>query len=326
MGREVPRISVVVPVYNVVPYLERCLTSLAAQTYANMEVILVDDASTDGGGSICDAWASKDSRFQVLHLPRNQGVSAARNQGVRRASGDYIAFADSDDFVEPGLLTILYRTLRENRGDISICGDEGMGLRPASAGVLSREETARCLARRSPFLWVPWGKLFPAELAREIPFDSEALCCEDLLFFYQVLQRVDRIAYVPDPLYHYAYRQGSAVNGGITEKRCTVLSVLDGICQDAAAHLPEVLDSFRQIAMNTAVRLAMQAVEDGTPEGALFGYLKRFQGHVRRHFTWKALALRPGKKDAAAELLLYVSAAAFYGAGAALCRIKGTEG
>ena len=179
------------------------------------------------------------------------------------------------------------------------------------------------MARRSPFLWTAWGKLFPAEAVKSCLFDGRFSYGEDLLFFYQVLQRVDRIAYVPAPLYHYVFRQGSAVNEGVTEKRCTVLAILDEICGDAALRRPELADGFRQIAMNTSVRLAMQAVESGMPGDRLSGCLQRFQQHVRRHFTWKALALRPGKKDAAAELLLYASTAAFQAAGAVLRR-RGT--
>ncbi len=303
MLQERPLISVIVPVYNVEGYLETCLASLAAQTYSHMEVILVDDASTDGGGRICDAWAARDRRFQVVHFPENRGLSATRNEGVRRASGEYIAFVDSDDYVEPGLLERLYAALAENRGEVSVCGNEGLRLRAGPARVLSPEEAARCMARRVLFLWTAWGKLFPAELAKQIPFDRQALCCEDLLFFYQVLKRVRRIAYVPDPLYHYVYREGSIINHGVTAKRCTVLPVLDWICADATDNFPEAEACFRQIALDTAARLAMQAVEEGA-DGSVQDYLKCFRNTARRHFSWRALALCPEQKSAAAQLAL----------------------
>ncbi len=326
MERNLPKISVVVPVYNVEAYVDKCLASLAGQTYPNVEIIAVDDASADNGGGICDAWAERDNRFQAVHFPENRGLCAARNEGVRRASGAYIAFVDSDDYAEPTLIEALYRALMENGADVSVCGDDGLGLETGPAAVYSKAEAVRCMARRRNFLWTAWGKLFPAPLAKEYPFDPRAVCCEDLLFFYQILQRVDRIAYVPDPLYHYVFRQGSAVNEGVTEKRCAVLPILDEICEDAYARLPELADSFRQIAMNTSVRLAMQAVECGTPEGPLSGYLKRFQKHVRRHFTWEALALRPGKKDGAAELLLFASTTAFQAAGTVFRQRKAAKG
>ena len=187
MEGERPKISVIVPVYNVEAYVERCLASLAAQTYPHVEVVMVDDASTDGGGRICDAWAAREEGFHVVHLQENQGVSAARNEGSHRASGAYIAFVDSDDYVEPNLLERLYQALTEGQGDVSVCGDVGLGLRAGPARVLAPAEAARCLARRTPFLWTPWGKLFPAELVKETPFDKRVLCGEDLLCFYQIL-------------------------------------------------------------------------------------------------------------------------------------------
>lgn len=316
-----PKISVVVPVYNVEAYVEKCLASLAAQTYPNMEVIVVDDASTDGGGPICDAWAARDRRFQVLRLLENQGLSAARNEGVRRMTGDYAAFVDSDDYVDSSLLDTLYRALEENRADISVCGNEGLGLKSGPAQVLTPAEAARCLAGRSLFLWTAWGKLFPAELARRLPFDRSAFCCEDLLFFYQALKRAGRIAFVPDPLYHYVFRKGSMINHGVTEKRCTVLPVLERICEDAAATFPEVEPCFRQVALDAASRLAMQALEDGA-DGSVRDYLRRFQAYTRRHFSWRAWGLCPDGKSRAAELALWAGTPVFQAMAALYRQIK----
>lgn len=174
------------------------------------------------------------------------------------------------------------------------------------------------MARRARFLWTAWGKLFPAELAKQIPFDRQALCCEDLLFFYRVLKRVRRIAYVPDPLYHYVYREGSIINRGVTAKRCTALSVLERICVDVSG-FPEVETCFHQIALDTAARLAMQTVEQGA-DGSARDYLMYFRNTVRRHFSWRALALCPDQKSAAAQLALCAGLPVF-GALAAVYRI-----
>ena len=317
MGK--PLISVIVPVYKVEQYVGKCLASLAAQTYPRMEVLVVDDGSPDGSGQVCDSWAARDGRFKVIHLPENQGLSAARNEGVCQAAGEYIAFVDSDDYVEPDMLEVLYCALAGNHADISICGNEGQGLKDRPAQVFSAAEAARCLAQRSPFLWTAWGKLFPAGLVRQAPFDRQAICCEDLLFFYQVLKGVQRVAYVPGPFYHYTYREGSLVNNGVTGQRCVVLSVLDGICRDAAASFPEVEACFSQVALDTAARLGMQAVEGGT-DGSRWGYLRRFRDYTRRHFSQRALALCPDKKGMAAELALYAGIP-FFGALAGAYRL-----
>ncbi len=312
MKRELPLISVIVPVYNVKPYVEKCLDSLRAQTYDNLEIIAVDDASTDGSGSICDAKASEDCRLQVVHFPANRGLSAARNEGVLRAKGEYTAFVDSDDYVKPDMLLKLYRSLRENRADVSVCANIGLKVKKAPAGVYSAAEAVACMARRRPFLWTAWGKLYPTELVKRHPFHEKALCCEDLLFFYEILKEVKNLSYIPDELYSYVYRQGSLINSRIGKKRCTVLAVAGSICRDARVNFPQALPGFLQIALAVNARLAMEAVEYGTKEGSLTAYLTLFQKHIRRHFTWKALAVNPDLKTMAAILTLSVSRRAFF--------------
>lgn len=326
MDSNKPKISIIVPVYNVEPYLEKCLDSISAQTYSNIEIILVDDASADQSGSICDAYAARDKRMQVVHFPVNRGLSAARNEGVGRATGEYISFIDSDDYVKPDLLEKLYDNLMECKADISICGIEGFGKSNTPAGTCSTAETVCCLARRTPFLWNVWGKLYSAEDVKRHPFDECALCCEDLLFFYQMLKDAETVRYFPDTLYHYLYRPGSLINSGVDEKRCTVLSVLDHICADASVHFPEAVPGLKLLAMDTVVRLAMQAVEGGTKGADLSAYLKRFRENIRHHFSWKALALCRDKKTRGSILVLYVSRTAFHGIAAVYKYIKKGSG
>lgn len=114
-------ISIIVPVYNVKPYLSRCLTSLVNQTHKAIEIILIDDGATDGSGELCDRWAEKDARIVVIHSP-NGGVSHARNLGLRRASGDYIGFVDSDDWVDEDMYEAMLNHVLKMHSDIHIGG------------------------------------------------------------------------------------------------------------------------------------------------------------------------------------------------------------
>lgn len=113
-------VSIIVPIYNVAPYLAHCIESILAQTYDDLQVILVDDGSTDGGGAICDHFATQDSRI-VVHHQVNQGVSTARNKGLELAQGEYLMFVDSDDYVAPQLIEHLLRLLTEYKADIAMC-------------------------------------------------------------------------------------------------------------------------------------------------------------------------------------------------------------
>lgn len=118
--QEMPLISVIVPVYQVKDYIDECLKSLLAQTYTNLEIILVDDGSSDGSEEICDKYVTVDARIRVIHQ-KNQGLSGARNTGMEISQGQYVAFVDSDDVTSPDYIMILYRILKEYQADIAVC-------------------------------------------------------------------------------------------------------------------------------------------------------------------------------------------------------------
>lgn len=117
---QAPLISLLVPIYNVASYVDRCVGSLVNQTYSNLEILLVDDGSTDGSGALCDEWVKKDSRIHVVHK-ENGGLSDARNAGIKRAAGAYLAFIDGDDYIAPEYCEKLYQALAAHDADISLC-------------------------------------------------------------------------------------------------------------------------------------------------------------------------------------------------------------
>ncbi len=313
MNQEKPMISVIVPVYNTEFYLVRCLDSLLAQTYPNLEILLIDDASTDGSGTICETYAAKDDRLKVIHFPQNKGPSAARNTGICRSQGQYISFVDADDHVEPDLLEKLYTALSQSKADISICGADGIRIKDGPSDTFSGKEAIHCLAHGTPFNLVPWGKLYDARLVKSYPFDDRVFYSEDLLFLYQVLRRARKVCYFPEQLYHYINRENSQVHSGISERKCTALFVHNQICKDAASHFPEVLPDFQQIALDTNTRMAMFAIESELPCRQLLGYLRRLCKNTRRHISLKALMRCQEKKVAAASVALCAGEIPFYG-------------
>ena len=120
IGVDGERISVIVPVYKVEPYLRKCLDSIVNQTYRNLEIILVDDGSPDNCGRICDEYAERDNRIRVIHQ-KNGGVSSARNEGLKIASGDWIGWVDSDDWIEPDMFEYLLENAKKSKADIAVC-------------------------------------------------------------------------------------------------------------------------------------------------------------------------------------------------------------
>lgn len=224
-----PLISVVVPIYNVERYLDGCVSSIAAQSYENLEIILVDDGSPDGCPSICDAWAERDRRIKVIHK-ENGGLSDARNAGMAAASGEYICFIDSDDRLDREYLRTLYRAMTRMNADIAECGisyvDENGGiLRQRSAQQekrLDRMEALRCLILENGVFPPVWNKLYRRSLVADIPF-AVGKCNEDEFWTYQAFDRIEAMAIVPEPLYHYLQRGSSIIGTGYNIRR------LDGL-------------------------------------------------------------------------------------------------
>lgn len=211
-----PVISVIVPVYKVEKYLPNTLDSIFWQNFKNWECILVDDGSPDNCGEICEDFARKDSRFKVIHK-ENGGLSSARNAGLKIARGDYIAFIDSDDWVEPDYLGKLLQLIKREKADVAQCGfyKEYEGFTHKKPLVkeeksLSELETARELLEDSSVPNYMWNKLFRKEVI-SAPF-PEGKLFEDIHALTSWIKGIHKIALTPTLLYHYRMRKGSIMN------------------------------------------------------------------------------------------------------------------
>lgn len=195
-------ISVIVPVYNRKETLERCVKSLLDQTFSELEIILVDDGSTDGSGAVCNALSREDIRIRVIHK-ENGGVSSARNAGIEAAKGEYLMFMDSDDYAELQMAEKLLESIGDD--DIAICGFhhhyQGRDIvRIPNVPGQRGDENFLSLYGQG-FMNMPWNKLYRSELAGR--FDESLSLGEDLLFNLDYLRRTDGIAVVKEALCHY---------------------------------------------------------------------------------------------------------------------------
>lgn len=212
-----PLVSVIIPVFNVAPYLREALDSVVQQTYPYLEIIIVDDGSGDGSGKICDEYCS-DARVQVIHQ-ENRGVSGARNAGLDRASGEYIAFLDPDDAWHPDFIRKMVGAM-ENV-DVAICQFEefrqkletrGQIQPAAKKGFYSRKE-ALCALVEGTINKSVWNKLYRKELWKETRF-PEGHNYEDIDTTYRIFDLCSRIFFLDEPLYLYRKRQGSITQTG----------------------------------------------------------------------------------------------------------------
>lgn len=210
-------ISVIVPVYNTALYLPECVESILAQTYENLELLLIDDGSTDGSGRLCDGFAARDPRVRVIHQ-RNRGLSAARNAGLDLSRGAYIAFADSDDWMERDMLARLYGTLQQTGADMALCGVRQTSGEETTMedALLTREAFRDCLLQPEAWYYITvWNKLCRRELWEDLRFPVGYIH-EDEAVIYDLAVRCHGIALVSASLYHYRRHPGSIMAGGGT--------------------------------------------------------------------------------------------------------------
>lgn len=216
-------ISVIVPVFNVEKYLYRCLDSVCGQTYTNLEIIVVDDGSTDQSPDICKKYAKADSRVQVIHK-KNGGLSDARNAGLAVATGSYIGFVDSDDWIEPNMYEVLYTLCREHNLDLiaarfceEMSGKETRETFSNEFHVLQGLDMLRCNLADSPQCIITnsvWDRLYKREVLRGLMFPV-GKCYEDICFSAKVFLNSKKCGYLDAGLYHYVIREDSIMGRGV---------------------------------------------------------------------------------------------------------------
>ena len=229
------KISIIVPVYNVEKYLNKCVNSILNQTYKNIEVILVDDGSPDNCGKICNDYAEKDNRVKVIHK-KNGGLSDARNVGIKIANGDYLGFVDSDDWIEPQMYQRLIENAVKYNADISVGGvvdliEENGKFEQVKTTldgkvvnyVLSKKE-----AMKKYFLgsWAAWDKLYKRSIFDNIEYPV-GIINEDEAIVLKQLDRCSRVCYTNEVFYNYVHRAGvsSITQENFSKKKLVVVDI-----------------------------------------------------------------------------------------------------
>lgn len=237
-GLKRPLITVIVPVYNVEKYLKKCLDSIVSQTYNNLQIILVNDGSTDESAAICAEYLKRDKRIELISQ-KNAGLSAARNTGIRKAKGEYLAFIDSDDCVDLDYLEYLYGRIVGSNADLSICGIresyENGKERKLSEGyedaVLGGEDCLKRMLLEKGYNCSAYAKLYRRGLWCEIRYPEDKHY-EDLGTTYKYILRSKKIVYGAQPKYEYFIRKGSISHSDFSMKKMDIVELTDGMCDD----------------------------------------------------------------------------------------------
>lgn len=220
-----PKISIIVPVYNVEQFISECINSILNQTFRDFELILINDGSTDKSGQICDEFASKDERIVVVHK-ENGGQSSARNKGIDLAKGEYIGFIDSDDWIEHDMYQIMYTKAIETGAEIAACNivqynkdsSKYYFCQDPTDYVCDRKSAMQELYLNERLTFSPCNKLIKRELFREIRF-KEGYILEDIDFTYRIIHQSQKVFYTGQALYNYRYNEQSTMRKAFTKKR-----------------------------------------------------------------------------------------------------------
>ena len=208
-----PKISVIVPVYKTEGLLDRCVESIVGQTYKNLEIILVDDGSPDNCPAMCDEWAEKDSHIRVIHK-ENGGVSSARNAALDIATGDYIGFVDSDDWIEPEMYSSLIQKISESGKNIALCSYYAVEISGeryecrcvVDKEVLDKDDYFRFIVLGGDGGYI-WNRLYDADILKEVRFDEDIWYSEDLLFNFKTAQKSNGAAILDKIEYNYVQKR-----------------------------------------------------------------------------------------------------------------------
>lgn len=262
-------ISVIIPVYNVSRYLSRCINSVRTQAHVK-EILLIDDGSTDDSGILCDAYAAMEPLVKVLHK-ENGGLSSARNAGLDLAQGEYVAFVDSDDFLEPGAYKKLLSCAQRHEADL-VCagrsdliggtGDKTLGLCPKAEETITGPEF---VARM--FTWqgvdsAAWDKLYKRSLFDGLRY-PEGKICEDVPVTYRAALKANKVALLPEPVYVYYHRPGSITTAPVSQKSFHFAAHTQAICQDIRVRCPEILPQARYLRVWSLAHPMMLCQESG---------------------------------------------------------------
>ncbi len=311
-----PLISIIIPVYNVEPYLKDCLDSVINQTYKNLEIILVNDGSTDNSKTICEEYKKKDSRI-ILINQKNSGLSSARNAGIKQSTGEYISFIDSDDYVEKDYVEYLHNLVQTTNSKISICPhyektESGKMLNfnaeknPTAS--FSVEIALKRMLNEKGFNLQATSKLFSSELFKNIIFPEEKLH-EDVGTTYKLFLEAynqdssAKISFGSKPKYIYNLRTSSITNRKFNQKKMDLIELTDKMCEDIDDYFQSLKNVTNLRRIHARFSILRQSPEKNI-ENSLIKYIKE-------HRAWVLKNPEATKRDKIAILSLLLGKSIF---------------
>lgn len=281
-----PLITIIVPVYNAKKYLRDCIESILSQTYHNLEIILIDDGSTDGSEKFVDDYAKSDKRIKVVHQ-KNMGLSDARNTGLKHATSKYITFVDSDDRIEPNMIENLFNALIDSQADIAICSFKEIYPNSKTKGfshnypkqVFTTEQALANMLQENGFMVSATMKLFPTNYFKGIKFPVDKLH-EDVGTTYKLIMEAKKIVFIPNEYYVYVHHNNSIINQTFDERKFDLIKLTDQMCDDIDQQYPDLKDITNERRMRARFSILRQIPLNHPKTKEIVDYLKTHQEFI----------------------------------------------
>lgn len=285
-----PLISIIIPIYNTEKYLPRCLDSVVHQTYNNLEIILIDDGSTDNSYQIAKDYSAKDSRIKLIHQ-KNQGLSGARNTGIGKSTGKYISFIDSDDEVKSNFIEKLLFALQKTNSDISVCSFQE--IYPSGkithfsnnypATTYTTDQALQAMLLEHGFMVSATMKLFPAKYFQKIQFPVGKLH-EDIGTTYKLIMKATKISYIPDELYIYHHHGNSIISAkSFSPRKLDIITLTDQMCNDIDAKYPNLSNVTQERRVRARFSVLRQIPLSQPQTKQILSYLKSHQSYITKN-------------------------------------------
>ena len=309
---ETALISVIVPVYNVAQYLEKSIASIQQQTYQNLEIILVDDGATDESGRLCEQIAEQDERVLVYHK-ENEGLSQARNDGLKQAHGDYVIFIDSDDYIHSEMIASLYQQLVKEDADVSSCGVMNVYANSESPQTENQDDYFVCdtetflreylIGEKIP--GTICNKLIKKEIAAQLTF-PKGLIYEDAYYHFDLIKVAKKYVVNTNPYYYYFHRGDSITTKPYAEKDLAYIDIYQKFYTEVVKEYPNLTEvSFFRLAYAHFFILDKMLLDDNFKE---FKDYSRIYGYLKKHAfaIFKNTIFRKGRRISALALFVNV--------------------
>ena len=270
-------ISVIIPVYNVEKYLRRCLDSVRNQSYKNLQIVLVNDGSTDGSGEICDEYAKLDERFVVCHKV-NEGVAKARNTALSMARGEFVGFADADDYLEQEIFAKLHEALISNEADLAVCGyyeeyaDRCIEIGTGNGMIVYDNYDAYVdyFKMGGRIGSGCWNKLFRAKALNGIEYKPYVMG-EDVEMLSRALNNCNKVVCIDYAGYHYIHRMGSATQLSFRKENLNIIDVMDEVIEFVKENHPDLINNVYAFQASWIVAILQCLYGDRRPVDRKFG-------------------------------------------------------